>query len=271
MPQIELAWEASPITAGETPSIERGYIVKGFDDEEPALLYLLSNTAPEYLLINGETLPISGANITERLGDTIWKGRVVWSAKTNSQQQGEAGSFKLRFKTGGSTTRIKTALAQLKFPANAPDPQKGIGVTKDSIEGIDITVPNLEWQEEWSVPTTQVNKAYLLKLKAVTGKVNASPFRGFPAGEVLFDGADGGAEAGKKWSLVTFNFKQSDNAVVSLPGTGLSVIPKQGWQYLDLVSETVVDNDVLIARPKYVYINTIFETANFAELGIGTN
>ena len=64
-------------------------------------------------------------------------------------------------------------------------------MTDHGVEGCEIVVPKFSWSETWQLPIAMYNWAYSQTLKAITGKVNAAAFRGFPAGQVLFRGGKG--------------------------------------------------------------------------------
>jgi hypothetical protein len=98
----------------------------------------------------------------------------------------------------------------------APNFKGAIGVTADSVEGVDITVPVYHFAETHYLADAVVTLAYKLTLFALTGRVNNSAFKGFAAGECLFLGAAGTKRGSGDWE-VGYRFAFSPNV------TGLTV------------------------------------------------
>jgi len=154
-----------------------------------------------------------------------------------------------------------------------PDFQGAIGVTDNGVEGVDVTVPVYHFSETHYLDDAVVTPAYKGTLFSLTGKVNSASFKGLAAGECLFLGAAGskrGGSGGGDWEI-TFRFAGSPNV------TGLSVGPitgisKKGWEYLWVRYAEVEDEgaQVLVKRPIAAYVERVYDTGNFAALGIGT-
>jgi hypothetical protein len=56
----------------------------------------------------------------------------------------------------------------------------------------------------------------------------------------------------------------------SIPVGSITVTAKKGWEYLWVQYETGVDEDALIKRPAYAYVEQVYRTGDFSTLGIGT-
>jgi hypothetical protein len=154
------------------------------------------------------------------------------------------------------------------LPINAP-----IGMTTDGEpEGVEITVPQFSWTESYEFNISYIDFAYAMVLYQITGCINASPFRGFNAQEVLFMGASGGRQKDSTIAEISFDFQANPNA------TGLTIAPitgiaKYGWDYL-WVSYTEMDNGAGGRRykaPMGAYVDQVYRTADFSLLGIGTS
>jgi hypothetical protein len=174
--------------------------------------------------------------------------------------------------TGGGTQHITQSRATVSKHApageTAPDFKGAIGVTTDSVEGTDITIPIFNFAETHYVPTAAVTDGYKLALFSLTGKANDAAFRGFQAGEVLFLGASGSKRGKDDWEI-TFRFAASLNI------TGLGVgdivgIDKKGWEYLWVRYADAEDENVLVKQPIAAYVEQVYQEADFSGLGIGT-
>ncbi len=199
------------------------------------------------------------------LGSGVWEG----IARFGPPQSETTFSFE----TGGGSQHIVQSIANVARYAlagsTAPDFHGAIGVTSDSVEGVDIQVPVYTFAETHLVPISLVTQSYKLTLFQLTGKVNNSGFKGFAAGEVLFLGASGSKRGFDDWEI-TFRFAASPNSTGLTVGD-ISGIDKEGWQYLWIRYEDEEDlpSKTLIKRPTSVYIEQVYHYGNFSLLGIG--
>ena len=144
----------------------------------------------------------------------------------------EPGDSSYSFDTGGGTQHIthgkQTVGTYAPVGKTAPDFDGAIGVTRDRVEGVDITVPVYRFSETHVTTDAQVTASYKGTLFNLTGKTNNGSFKGFAAGEVLFLGASGSKRSDGDWEI-PFNFAASPNK------TGLAIgsitgIAKKGWE-----------------------------------------
>ena len=152
----------------------------------------------------------------------------------------------------------------------APDFKGAIGVTHDSVEGVDITIPVYNFSETHYIATAAVTGAYKAALFNLTGKVNDGAFRGFAIGEVLFLGASGSKRGEDDWEI-TFRFAASPN-VTGLTIGDITGIDKKGWEYMWVRYADAEDAaaKAIVKKPVAVYVEKVYETGDFAGLGIGT-
>ena len=253
-------------TTGESAQVDLAYIVEGTDDDITAKSSLLGATPTLY-----DGLVRQSAHI-EPVGPGLWDGLVRYGRAEN--QEPETGESSFSFDTGGGNQHITQSLQTVaKYPAGtAPDFGGAVGVTHDNVEGVDITVPIYQFSETHYLADSVVTPAYRGTLFYLTGKVNNGSFRGLAPGECLFLGASGSKRGagGADWEI-TFRFAGSPNV------TGLTVGPiggidKKGWEYMWVRYADSEDNDakVLVKKPVAVYIEKVYELANFSQLGIGT-
>jgi hypothetical protein len=206
------------------------------------------------------------------LGDEAWQLTINYE-KTGADDDATAPLKRARsFDTTGGTQHKTQAEAESRFGSNAPDQQKAIGVDSNGVNGVDIVVPQLSWQESYDVPSSYVTSAWIRGVAGVTGTTNNAAFRGFEAGEVLFLGCSGSQEwddqkGSGPWSL-SFRFAASKNVTGETIGdiTGIS---KKGHEYLWVRYEDAVSSGSLLKKPRAVYVNKVYKDSNFSALGIG--
>lgn len=207
------------------------------------------------------------------LGDNAWQVTISYE-KAGAEDAAQPGPLKRSrsFDTTGGTQHITQAESETIY-GGGPSVQNAIGVDDNGVNGVDIVVPQLQWQEAYDVPNTYVTDAYIRNVATLTGRVNATPFRGFQAGEVLFVGCSGSQEWDDQkgrgpWSL-SFRFVASPN-VTGVQIGSITGIEKKGHDYLWVRYESATESNQLIKRPKAVYVNKVYRGADFANLGIGT-
>jgi hypothetical protein len=224
----------------------------------------------------------------EYIGDECFQVTATYTKTGQDNEEQEAPLRRTRsFDTGGGTQHITQAEAEQRYAATgtAPNQNKAIGVDGDSVAGVDVIVPALQWTETYDVPSTYVTAAYIKGVAALTGTVNNAAFRSFQPGEVLFAGCSGNQEWDSEkgdgpWSL-SYKFVASPNrglpTGVSGPATAAAIdvgsiggIVKKGHEYLWIRYEAAVDGSDLLKRPKYAYVNQVYREASFSGLGIGS-
>lgn len=171
------------------------------------------------------------------------------------------------FDTTGGTTHIIRSRGTTSYGTSPPSTQSLIGVTKDSVEGVDIVSPLFSYQVTKRFPIASVTQAYIATIFNTTGTVNSATFTvttddgitfSFAAGENLFLGATGGVVGDQV--EITFKFAASPNATGISVG-GISSISKLGWQYLWVLWEDAVSQNTLVKQARAVYVETVYPTA----------
>jgi hypothetical protein len=251
-------------TTGESAQVDLAFIIEGTDDDIVAKSSLLSSSPTLY-----DGLVRQSAHI-EPVGPGLWDGLVRYGLPEN--QEPETGESSFSFDTGGGNQHITQSIQTIaKYPGGtAPDFGGAIGVTHDNVEGVDITVPIYQFSETHYLADSVVTPAYRGTLFYLTGKVNNGSFRGLAPGECLFLGASGSKRGESDWEI-TFRFAGSPN-VAGLTVGPIGGINKKGWEYMWVRYADSEDNDakVLVKKPVAVYIEKVYELANFSQLGIGT-
>lgn len=277
-----------PITCVEKPdsrqytegdSAELMYTIRGTADDGEALVSLKATAPTNFRGLVRQPPSVEPVYVDTTTPDaSIWTGTARYAPR--QYQTPETGDSSFSFDTGGGTQHITQSIATVARypePANpgdpvAPDFKGAIGVTHDSVEGVDITVPVYNFSETHYLPASQVTSEYKGALFGLTGRVNVGAFRGLAAGECLFLGASGsrrGTDPDDDWEI-SFRFAASPNRADFAIGdiTGIS---KKGWEYLwvryaDAEDETA---KAIVKRAVAAYVEKVYETGDFAGLGIG--
>lgn len=150
----------------------------------------------------------------------------------------------------------------------APDTEGAIDIEGDQVRGVDVTVPTFNFSETWTFPSQSLVTDYIENIYSLTGKVNDAKWRMFKKGEVLFLGARGQADRGATNCQVTFSFSASpDQENISIGA--ITGIKKGGWDYMTVTYETAAAQGSIIKRPKFVYVNSVYQGGDFRLLKIG--
>jgi len=191
--------------------------------------------------------------------DDVWDITVSWGLKVPA----------ITFDTSGGSAHVTISKAQAKYPApgkNLSD-NVGIGYNGQDCEGVDMVIPQFAWTETYEVPAANIDFTYAATIASCTGKVNASAFRGFARGEVLFVGASGGNQKDDVNAEIQFSFSASPNATALTIGN-VTGVNKEGWQYAWIYYENDADANNRFKTPKGVYVEQIYDYTNFSVMGI---
>lgn len=261
--------ESPRVTSGDSPGVEHLYWVRGTDDRDTARTALLAEapaTSDGYPLLS---------NTLEYLGNELWDATVAYGPRDNSTQ--ETGSSVFTFETGGATQHITQSLetrSSVGIPDfTVPDTERAIGLNGDSVEGVDIIVPQFNFSETHYIADASVDTAYKLALYALTGKVNNATFRGFAAGEVLFRGASGSRRVAPGGDIdweITFQFSAAPSDASLSISPDLTVNKEGGWDYVWVMYKDTASPMGVQKTPVAAFVERVYESADFAGLGIGT-
>jgi len=264
----------STLTTGPNPSYEVSWEAFGETDRLQVEADARSSLDADY-----DGMPIQRVDVEEFGGDSDerWKVTVLYAndgyVAGSFPAEAETGSSSFSFDTGGGTQHItqslQTVFADSLGAEPVPDFDGAIGATKDGIEGVDITVPVFKFKETHYIDDTLMTTAYKKLIAKNTGRVNDATFRDYPAGEVLFLGAQGHKRDNKSdWEIV-FNFAQSDNRDDLVVGSFTGVV-KQGWHHIWVRYEDTVDagGAAMVKKVVNYFVEKVYESGTFTELGI---
>lgn len=262
------------VTIGTSPSATLKYYIHGTDDESVALVTLDGATTYFYQGMIRQSLGVKPiGDPTVSLG---WYGDVKYGKPNPSNSPSETGDMHESFSTSGGTQTIMQSYSTTPYALTgetAPDFKNAIQVTGDgenqTVQGVSVTSPIYTFSETHYMEYDDVTIPYRGKIYELTGKTNQSWFKGLKTGECLFLGATGSVRGDNVDWEITFNFAASPNEN-DLEIGDITGISKEGWQYLWVRYKKELDGDNnLISVPKSVYVETVYESGDFSELGIG--
>ncbi len=194
------------------------------------------------------------------------QGGGAWQAHVNYKIRNQSSES---FDTTGGTVHVSQSFGTNRFGMLAPDFQGAIGVSDDRVDGVDITIPAYKFSETHFIPRIFVSTSYKNTLFQLTGKVNNATFKNFAAGEVLFLGSTG-QRRGREDFEITYQFAASPNIASIIFTPSITVLNKQGWDYMWLYYADEVDDDAhrIVRRPRAAYVERVYERADFGLLGL---
>lgn len=187
--------------------------------------------------------------------------------------------------TTGHTEHITQSLSTRKAPDNAPDYNNAIGVSGESVNGVDVVRPSLRYSETWIMPVAIATSCdFIGNVYRLTGTVNMNKFRCFDMGEALFMGARGQWSGDQPYVAVTFDFQCRTKSNIWLPdfyGSGAEYSPggdapggvgglvvKNPWDYVWFVYQSDVQAGSLVKKPTAVYAETVYDYRDWSGLQI---
>ena len=151
-------------------------------------------------------LPLTDSTV-EPKGHLLWGGVAYYGTLRTDEPA-------FAFDTGGGTqhiTQSRETVGKYAPPGKtAPDFKGAIGVTADSIEGVDVPVPVYQFSETHFKPDQEITDSYKRTVYVLTGCVNSQTFKGFEPGECLFLGVLGTRRGVGPWEL-NYRFAASPN------------------------------------------------------------
>jgi hypothetical protein len=253
-------FQSRDVVRGTNPSAQLNFVIQGTEDYDEALTQLASKAPAAF-----DSLPRLNYGI-EPVTETIWLG----FARYGHQSVQDTGEAVYQFDTGGGSQHITQSLGTVRRYARpgtmAGNFRGAIGVTADSVEGVDITVPVYSFSEVHYKNNGFVDDNYKATLFELTGTVNSRNFKKFAAGEVLFLGASGTKRGADDWELV-YRFSASPNTSGMVIGD-ISGVSKGGWEYLWVQYVDAEDSNAqtLIKQPISVHIEQVYPYKDFDRL-----
>lgn len=260
---------------GKVTVIEVPYFAFGVEDEDAALNAVRTKAATRTI----EGMQLSELEMKERINKDTWRVNAIYASEGSDDpddpDDGNVDAYSFAFDTGGGTMHRNQSLKTVvRVPSSAPDFNGAIEVDNEgNVNGVDVTMPVLNFTETHTMASSRVSTSYRKTVAGLTGSINASSFRGFAPGEVLFLGASGtkhSKRADAKWEI-TFRFAVSPNQT-SLKVGNITIPTKRGWDYLWVrySSEVTSDKKNVIKKPIAAYVEQVYPEGDFGNLGLGT-
>ena len=203
----------------------------------------------------------------------IWKATVPYNAPGYVKPEPpETGDSSLSFEIGGGTQHVTQALAHVAdyaAPAKTAENFGGsICVSRQGevpvAEGVDIPATTMTICETHYIADADVTEGYVAALFYLAWHTNNAAWRGFAAGEVLFEGASGAKRGAGDWE-VTFRFAVSPNKTAWTVG-GVTGITKAGWDFLWFDYKPKTGNKSYVLEPIAAHVERLYDSGNFADL-----
>lgn len=250
-------------------SVERSALRSTVD-----LKFILTGTEDDFVarLIVEASVPGTYAGLVFQQYDMEHVGNGIWNVEA---QFGIADLQESTYNwdTTGSTVHIDQSLETVSRTSvnggAAPDLKGLIGFDGETVRGTDVIVPRYAWNEQHIVAAERFTAEYRSTLFFLTGKTNASPFRGFKVGEVQFQGITA-SQRGFHAVEATYYFEASENLTNFAVG-GITIPRKRGFEHVWVAHAKKEDgaNHRVVKQVDAVYVERIFDAGDFATLGIG--
>jgi len=256
--------------SGDQTAAEIPYFVFNADDEDAAVKYAYSNVSYYY-----NDMALQTIRVDSRINDSTFKviARYQYDATDLSSLKDTSLNYSMAFDTGSATQHITQSIATRGiYPATATDYGGAIEYDGHQVKGVDIILPTFNWSETHYFTDAQLTALFRNNLKVRVGHVNNASFRSYDEGEVLLLGVSGAKNSKKsRWEL-TYKFSASPNRSDFTVGSGAAAITvkfKAGWDYMWVKYKKVLVGSEVLHRPDAVYIERVYLSCDFSQLGIG--
>ena len=265
---------------GRNSKRKRLYHVLGSDDDATIMAEVYAE-APTTFVSSAGDLVLDDISKTQ-IGPEFWacEANYIDPEKQEDKKKRAENTLVASWDTTGGTQHITTSLetrGSARRSASLSDPEdfrKAIEVTESGVNGTDIVVPQLRLELEYKFPNASVTDAYIRKLRDLTGTTNNATFKGWAKGDLLFIGSSGRQSsqggisarfifaAGKAVTGSFGGFVDGSGATVSLTKYAHDHL----WYYF-----AREDGDLaVVQRPKWLFIERVYEESDFTEIGIGS-
>lgn len=257
------------VRSGNVPEVEALYNVLNCATEEEAL-EAARVAAPETYLLQ----QAGGGRLLYRMeleawpaGAALWLCVVRYTVTTPTNESEEDWDFSTE---SAHVTHALETVAQYPAPGKtAPQTHHALNLDENGIAGADVDVPRVDLNETHYRTAAAFNLAYRQACAGVIARVNAAPFRGMAAGEVLCARITARRRGLGDYQL-QYSFRLAPNATDLAVGT-ITGITKRGWDYLWTMTEPAVDAtaEKLVRQPVCANVERVRYYADFSALEIG--
>lgn len=183
------------------------------------------------------------------------------------------------FDTTGGRQKVLHSIETIQKGFAPGEPEfsldRAINMNGNRIEGVERPLPVFKFTLSGNMRQTDVDMEYALAVKALTGKTNDAPFRGFPRGSVLFLGAKGGWR-GNGLAPMSFDFEAEENLTnfyvytsdgLAVPATDTG-FNKEGQQYFWEYFVPRTENNKTVPRLIAGFVEKVSHYGDFSKLKI---
>ena len=263
--------ETRNLIKGDDTTGTRQYVCIGTENTETIHNLAVANS-PLVILVGGRVLNRGRISIAPTPAPSTWTVTVEYEGK---KQEDDQGNFSRSFEVSQGSQHIIQSLNTVSSYKAAgvagaiPSTQGAIGVTKDSVDGCDVPVPEAKFSETYYIPQAAFTLNYQRTVTLMCATWNDATFRGYPSGEVLFNGITASLSSEDGPWQATFTFSISPNRTGLTVG-GITNITKRGWDYVWLWYADVQNGQSMRKVPYYAYVEQVLYSSDFSLLGIGT-
>lgn len=264
MAVLYFPWQGVRVQKERNPSITLRVIV----DREPDILAATAavGAATNYRYLN----LVRKAIRLNTLGPHTWEAEVDYGLPDSTEV------MEISWSVSSRQVRVTQALETVAVYGDPRIDAKGlIGATLKEgelvVEGADVIVPQSSLSISVPVPPEYASMpAFVTKMVAYTGTVNKDPFLGFPAGTLLFTGAQGRAtfESNPENSKgsISYEFSFEPNRT-NLAYGNITVPFKYGHDLVDVEYQgNMPGQNRLITQPVAVKIHRVYPFVSFSGL-----
>jgi len=186
----------------------------------------------------------------------------------------------MNFDASTTSKKRATAISQTLIDGSESGLAAGLSIGWNGKTGSDSQIAGVDvlsgaMRESWAVslPRKKVTTNYKRYIAACAGSTNATSFKGWAPGEVLFLGATYSAKSTDTRVTVTYNFAIQPNEEdvkigVNKSGTNITVAKKGGWQYVWVIPGEKGDSASIGSYVRAAYLATVHGEADFNVFGI---
>jgi len=261
----EIAGREGTDNVAGTGSASRTFLVAGSSNPLTCRTALLSIPAENKFGIREYDALFLESMSRERNGPESWLFTITYTPFA-----AEVGGYTISVDTTGGSILRTVALSETRYGTGAPNFGGAIDVQDGVAQGVETGIPSMKINVRARISSTYIPspEQYSKLAASLSYTVNSvAEFGGqYAAGELLFLGMSG--EIIGPDPMLTFSFAASPNLTGQTIG-GISGIAKQGHQYLWCYFESAVESGLVVRRPKGIYVNDVYRSANWSALKIG--
>lgn len=269
--------------AGKTTGYDVSFIARGDTD----INAIRAAAMASYATYGPDLLPLDRVRVLP-LGNEdsdVWTVDISYKSADGSSEQKEAGDSSFTFDTGGGTQHLTQSYGTQRYNnlssdmPDAPNLKNAINATQDGVAGVDVIIPQFEFEVVRYFASGDLTSTALENLYKLTGKTNSTTVTTtiegldfvFEPGELLFYGARGSKRSKGDWEIV-LKFGFSPNEADLFPdlttGGDFDAVEKAGWQYVWTLYEDQADNTAkkMVKKPLGIYVEDVYKSADLNPL-----